>query len=218
MPAAPPPIPDHVPVSEMLMSPGPVRRQLLWLSFTWVFYGASYVATNFYITYWLTQYKGFSSSQASELLLACGGIGFFFYIIGGWLGETARPARGDHRLRHSGGAPERAVPVRAGPCRRRRWCISCYTRPPTALGRVPATPIRARAFPTRVRGTAVGFLSAMQVAGFVVGSILWTVMSNYGQPTLTWLVVATAASLGMWATLCLRRIPPGQELEATAGA
>ena len=79
--------PDHVPVTEMLMSPGPVRRQLVWLAIVWVFYGASYVATNFYITYWLTQYKGFSSSQASGLLLACGGIGFFFYIIGGWLGE-----------------------------------------------------------------------------------------------------------------------------------
>jgi hypothetical protein len=31
---------------------------------------------------------------------------------------------------------------------------------------------------------------------------------------LTWLVVATAMSLGMWTTVLLRKIPPGQELEA----
>ena len=209
--------PDHVPVSEMLMSPGPVRRQLLWLSFTWVFYGASYVATNFYITYWLTQYKGFSSAQASELLLACGGIGFFFYIIGGWLGERLG---------------RREVIIVSGILVAPLSVLFLYVQDHVAVVLVyfllyQATngtwsgagyAYQGESFPTRVRGTAVGFLSAMQVAGFVVGSILWTVMSNYGQPTLTWLVVATAASLGMWATLCLRRIPPGQELEATAGA
>jgi hypothetical protein len=31
---------------------------------------------------------------------------------------------------------------------------------------------------------------------------------------LTWLVIATGLSLGMWTTLMLRKIPPGQELEA----
>jgi hypothetical protein len=32
----------------------------------------------------------------------------------------------------------------------------------------------------------------------------------------TWLVVATLMSLGTWCTVLLRRIPPGQELEAIA--
>jgi MFS family permease len=73
---------------------------------------------------------------------------------------------------------------------------------------------QAESFPTRIRGTAVGFLSAMQVLGFVFGSILWTVLTGFGKPALTWLIVATAASLGMWTTVLLRRIPPGQELEA----
>ena len=210
--------PDHVPVmrnADVARAGAPPAG--LAFAIVWVFYGASYVATNFYITYWLTQYKGFSSSQASGLLLACGGIGFFFYIIGGWLGETARPARSDHRDGHPGGPAHRAVPVRAGSCRCRAGVFPAlpgHQRHLVGAGYA----YQGESFPTRVRGTAVGFLSAMQVAGFVVGSILWTVMSNYGQPTLTWLVVATAASLGMWATLCLRRIPPGQELEATAGA
>jgi hypothetical protein len=52
------------------------------------------------------------------------------------------------------------------------------------------------------------------VLGFVFGSILWTVLAGFGKPVLTWLIVATAASLGMWTTVLLRRIPPGQELEA----
>ena len=55
---------------------------------------------------------------------------------------------------------------------------------------------------------------SIQVLGFVFGSILWTILSGFGRPRLTWLILATAASLGMWTTLLLRRIPPGQELEA----
>jgi hypothetical protein len=60
----------------------------------------------------------------------------------------------------------------------------------------------------------VGFLSAIQVIGFVIGSILWTILAGFGRPVLTWLVIATGVSLGMWTTLMLRKIPPGQELEA----
>jgi hypothetical protein len=54
----------------------------------------------------------------------------------------------------------------------------------------------------------------VQVLGFILGSLLWAGLSGFGKPTLTWLVVATAMSLGMWTTVLLRRIPPGQELEA----
>ena len=73
---------------------------------------------------------------------------------------------------------------------------------------------QGESFPTRIRGTAVGFLSAIQVIGFVIGSILWTILAGFGKPVLTWLVIATGVSLGMWTTLMLRKIPPGQELEA----
>jgi hypothetical protein len=52
------------------------------------------------------------------------------------------------------------------------------------------------------------------VIGFVIGSILWTILAGFGKPVLTWLVIATGVSLGMWTTLMLRKIPPGQELEA----
>ena len=56
----------------------------------------------------------------------------------------------------------------------------------------------------------------MQVLGFIFGSILWTVLAGFGKPAVTWLIIATVASLGMWTTVLLRRIPPGQELEAIA--
>ncbi len=35
----------------------------------------------------LTHYRGWSADGAGRLLLICGGIGFFFYILGGWFGE-----------------------------------------------------------------------------------------------------------------------------------
>ena len=75
---------------------------------------------------------------------------------------------------------------------------------------------QAESFPTRVRGTAVGFLSAMMAGGFLIGSALWTVLIALTTPTVTWLIVAVAMALGQLLTLLLPSIPPGQELEAIA--
>jgi len=72
---------------------------------------------------------------------------------------------------------------------------------------------QGESFPTRIRGTAVGFLSAVQIVGFVVGTVLWTVLSATSTPDFLWLVVAVILPLGLWATVFLRKIPPGQELE-----
>ena len=67
-----------------------------------------------------------------------------------------------------------------------------------------------------MRGSAVGFLSAAQVMGFVVGTVIWTVLSDTVSPHVTWLVLAVGVSLGLWLTVLLRPIKPGQELEAIA--
>ena len=40
------------------------------------------------------------------------------------------------------------------------------------------------------------------------------ILAGFGKPVLTWLIIATGVSLGMWTTLMLRRIPPGLELES----
>jgi len=61
------------------------------------------------------------------------------------------------------------------------------------------------------------FLSAIQVIGFVIGVFSGTIWPGSGKPVLTWLVIATGLSLGMWTTLMLRKIPPGQELESNYG-
>lgn len=211
-------VPDGLPrpsLRELFVEAGPVRRQLFLLSVTWIFYGASYVATNFYISYWLTEVKGFSVSAASLLLLVCGGIGFFFYIIGGLLGE--RYGRREVIIL-SGAlvAPLSIVMIYI----QQEWLLMVVYfflyQATNGTWSGAGYAYQGESFPTRVRGTAVGFLSAMQVLGFVIGSLLWTGMSASGRPILTWLVVATLMSLGMWTTLLLRRIPPGQELEAIA--
>jgi len=75
---------------------------------------------------------------------------------------------------------------------------------------------QAESFPTRVRGTAVGFLGAMFAGGLLQGAALWTLLISVTTPTVTWLVVAVGLALGQWLTLLLRRIPTGRELEAIA--
>jgi hypothetical protein len=56
----------------------------------------------------------------------------------------------------------------------------------------------------------------MQVLGFIIGTAIWTALIGIVSPSTTWLVVAVLLALGMWTTLLLRRIPPGQELEEIA--
>jgi MFS family permease len=200
-------------VLELLATPGPIRRQLVWLSIVWIFYGASYVATNFYIAYWLTKYKNFSEPGASTLLLACGGIGFFFYILGGWLGERW----GRREVIIVSGVLVAPLSL-AFLLVQQKWLVVVVYfflyQATNGTWSGAGYAYQGESFPTRIRGTAVGFLSAIQVIGFVIGSILWTVLAGFGKPVLTWLVIATGVSLGMWTTLMLRKIPPGQELEA----
>jgi MFS family permease len=204
---------DRVTVGQLFAKAGYVRRQLTLLSITWVVYGASYVATNFYITYWLTKFKGFTSTGASTLLLVSGGIGFFFYILGGWLGERY----GRREVIIVTGALVAPLSLLF------LWAQQTWVVVVVYFLLYQATngtwsgagyAYQAESFPTRIRGSAVGFLSAMQVLGFVVGTLVWTVLSDVSTPNVTWLVLAVLISLGLWTTVLLRRIPPHQELES----
>ena len=203
----------RVTIRELFSEPGEIRRQLIILSITWIFYGISFVATNFYIAYWLTKYKGFTASATSELLLVCGGIGFFFYILGGWLGERW----GRREVIMVTGALVAPLTVLFLLAQQRWLVVAIYFllfQATNGTWSGAGYAYQGESFPTRLRGTAVGFLGAVQVVGFILGSILWTVLSRFANPSLTWLVIATVMSLGMWTAVLLRRIPPGQELEA----
>ncbi|HLI36147.1 MAG TPA: MFS transporter, partial [Streptosporangiaceae bacterium] len=71
-------------------------------------------------------------------------------------------------------------------------------------------------FPTRCRGTAVGFLGAMFALGLIIGTGIWTGLIGPFGPVVTWIVVAVVLALGEYLTVFLRRIPPHQELEEIA--
>jgi MFS family permease len=203
---------DRVTVGQLFATAGYVRRQLIWLSITWVIYGTSYVASNFYITYWLTKFKGFSSAGASTLLLASGGIGFFFYILGGWLGECY----GRREVIIVTGALVAPLSLFFLVAHQPWLVVVIYFLLYQATNGTwsgAGYAYQGESFPTRVRGTAIGFLSAMQVLGFVIGTLVWTLLSQTSTPTVTWLVLAVVISLGLWTTVFLRHIPPHQELE-----
>lgn len=206
---------DRVTVGQLFAQAGYVRRQVVTLTIVWLFYASSYVGTNFYIAYWLTRYKHFTSTETSTLLLVSGGIGFLFYILGGWLGERW----GRSRVLLATGAL--VAPLNL---------VFLYVQDFTAVCIVyfliyqvtngtwsgAGYAYQGESFPTRVRGTAIGFLGAMQVLGFVIGTALWTVLMARVGPTVTWWIISVGLALGMWSTVFLRRIEPGQELEAIA--
>ncbi|WP_215747828.1 MULTISPECIES: MFS transporter [Gluconobacter] len=198
---------------ELFLMPGDIRRQLVILSIGWISYGASYVATNFYITYWLTEHKNFTSHQASFLMLLSGGAGFFFYVGGGWLGERIG-RKTVIVLSATLVAPLSLIFLYA----QAYWLIVLdyffLYQITNGVWSAAGYAYQSESFPTRIRGTAVGFLAAMLVLGFVSGSVLWTAVAGQHNPTLTWVVVAVLGSLGMLVTALLRPISPGQELEA----
>jgi len=206
---------DRVTIAQLFATPGYVRRQVVKLTLVWLFYSISYVATNFYITYWLTKFKGFSSTEASTLLLVSGGIGFFFYILGGWLGEIF----GRRRVMIASGiliAPLNFIFLYLDNFT--AVCIIYFLIYQATNGTWSGAgyAYQGESFPTRVRGTAVGFLSAMQVFGFLIGTLLWTFLIGITTPSITWWIIAIGFALGIWTTLLLKHIPPGQELERIA--
>ena len=202
-------------IKQLFGRPGYVRRQLSVLAIVWLCYGASFAATNFYITDFLTRVKGFTGGQAGTLLMVSGAVGFLFYVLGGILGE--RWGRREVLI---------VTALLVAPLN----LILLLVQQPALVAVVyfliyQATngtwsgagyAYQAESFPTRVRGAAVGFLGAMMAGGLLIGAALWTILITLTTPTVTWLIVAVAMALGQLLTLLLRPIPPGQELEAIA--
>lgn len=206
---------DEVSVRGLFANPGWARTQLIRTSIVWILYGAGFVAVNAYIIDWLTQYRHFSRGHALTLLLIASGIGIGFYVVGGSLGE------------------------RFG--RQRVLVVSALATVVLTVAFYFATPVWltwvlyilvyqvsngtwsgvgyaywAESFPTRVRGTAVGWLGGMYTAGLILGSGVWTILiGSSGAITLLY-VGAGFAILQAICSLVLPRIKPGQELEDVA--
>lgn len=203
-------------VRQLFATPGPVRSTLVRLTTAWLFYATSFVATNVYITYWLTTSKGWTPGQAATLLLVCGGVGFFFYVFGGLLGERF----GRRNVLVVSG-------VLVGPLNlvlllvdSRVWVAIVFFLVYQATNGTwsgAGYAYQAESFPTRVRALAVGWMGAMFVGGLMLGSLLWTVLNEVATLTVTWLVIGVALGVGEGiATFFLPNIRPGQELEQIA--
>ncbi len=207
---------DRVTIGQLFSPASPaVRRQVIMLTIVWLFYSMSFVATNFYITSWLTTTKGLGDRDTSALLLVCGGIGFFFYILGGWLGE----AFGRRRVLVVTGVLTAPLNLAILFVHGHVFVEIVYFLVYQATNGTwsgAGYAYQGESFPTRVRGTAIGFLGAMQVLGFIIGTAIWTSLIGTAGGTVTWLVVAVGGAVGLWLTLLLREIPPGQDLEAIA--
>ncbi|MBO0874028.1 MAG: MFS transporter, partial [Pseudonocardia sp.] len=158
---------------ELFASPGVVRRNLSIITVVWLLYATSWVATNVYITYWLTHERGWTASQAATLLLVSGGVGFGFYLLGGYLGErygrrsvlvvsglVTGPLNLVLLLVHQYAAVA-VVYFLVYQATNGTWSGAGYA-------------YWAECFPTRVRGTAIGWLGSMFTGGLIIGSLLWT--------------------------------------------
>jgi MFS family permease len=206
---------EKVSVRQLFAEPGWPRAQLIRTSIVWVLYAAGFVAANTYIIDWLTQYRGVSGGSALAMLLVASGIGIAFYVLGGALGERF--------------GRQRVLSVSA--ILTVGLTIGFYFAHNTAViwllyillyqvsnGTWSGTGYAywAESFPTRVRGTAVGWLGAMFAAGLILGAGVWTVLVGpIGVDTF--LVVGGGfAVLQTIATFFLPHIKPGQELEDVA--
>lgn len=203
-------------VRQLFATPGPVRSVLTRLTVTWLFYATSYVATNLYIAYWLTAEKGWTADQAAVLLLVCGGIGFFFYLLGGLLGEKF----GRRNVLVVSG-------VLVGPLNlvlllimNHVWVAVVFFiiyQATNGTWSGAGYAYQGESFPTRVRAIAIGWMGAMFVGGLMLGSLFWTVLSSTTNLTITWIVIGVVLGCGQGvATFWLPNIKPGQELEEIA--
>ncbi len=206
---------EEVTVRQLFGEPGWVRSQLIRTSIVWLLYSSAFVATNTYIVVWLTKYRSFSNNEAEALLLVAAAVGFFFYVIGGALGERFGRQR---------------VLIASAICSTVLTLAFYWVHVTWAIwvlyvllyqvtnGTWSGTGYAywAESFPTRVRGTAVGWLGAMFTGGLILGSGIWTILIG-AEGARTMLIVGGGfAVLQLASTFLLPHIRSGQELEEVA--
>lgn len=203
-------------VRELFATPGRDRSALVRLTITWLLYSTAYVATNAFIAYWLVHAKGWTAGQAAVLLLVSGGIGFFFYLLGGVLGERF----GRRNVMIISG-------VLVGPLNLLVLLLSAHLaiaivffviyQATNGTWSGAGYAYQGESFPTRVRAVAIGWMGAMFVGGLMLGSFLWALLTTISTLTVTWLVIAVGLGVCQGiSTFFLTNIKPGQTLEEIA--
>jgi MFS family permease len=206
---------EEVTIRQLFGEPGWVRSQLIRTSIVWLLYSSAFVATNTYIVDWLTNYRKFSNNEAEALLLVAAAVGFFFYVIGGALGERY----GRQRVLIASAICSTVLTLAFYWVHAMWaiWVLYVFLYQVTN-GTWSGTGYAywAESFPTRVRGTAVGWLGAMFTGGLIIGSGIWTILIG-SEGARTMLIVGGGfAILQLASTFMLPHIRSGQVLEEVA--
>ena len=206
---------EKVSVWQLFGEAGPERVQLIKTSIVWVLYAAGFVAANTYIVDWLSKYRSFSKGEALAMLLVAAGVGIGFYVVGGALGERFG------RQRVLIGSALCLIALTFGFYYvHTTWIIwllyVLLYQASNGTWSGAGYAYWAESFPTRVRGTAIGWLGAMFALGLILGSGIWTVLVA-AQGASTFLIIGGGFAVLQGITcLTLPDIPPGQELEEVA--
>lgn len=204
---------DQLTVKQIFLTPGYVRTQLVRTSLVWLAYAAAFTATNTYIIYWMVTYRGFSDNDSTLIVLVAAAGGWFFYVIGGMLGEQLGRQR---VLIYS--AILLVALTALWP-----WLHSTFAlwivyffiyQFSNGTWSGVGYAYWAESFPTRVRGTAIGWLGAMFSGGLLLGSGVWTLLIGRYSPLTVWYAVALGFSvIQLVLTFSLPNFRSGQELE-----
>jgi MFS family permease len=204
---------DQLTVKQIFLTPGYVRTQLIRTSIVWLAYAAAFTATNTYIIYWLVAIRGFGSNDSTLMVLVASAGGWFFYVIGGLLGETL----GRQRVLIYSAALLVGLtalwPWLSGDFA--LWIVYFFIYQfSNGTWSGVGYAYWAESFPTRVRGTAIGWLGAMFSGGLLLGSGVWTALIGHFTPLIVWYAVALGFSvIQLGLTFTLPNFKSGQELE-----
>ncbi len=201
---------------QLFSKTGGVRRTAISLSITWLLYGISYVATNIYLAYWMTNVKNWAPAKVATLLLVGGAAGVIFYILGGILGEKI----GRKKVLVGSAiciAPLSLIILESNGASLLLVCIFLLYQATNGTWSGVGYTYQAEVYPTRVRALGVSWMSAMLVGGFMLGSLLWALLNSFTTLENTWLIIAVILGAAQAvSTFFLPSVKPGQELEDIA--
>jgi len=200
-------------LSQVFATKGYVRTQLIKVMLAWFFYASSWMLTNVFISYFLTQFYGWSATRVAILLLISGGIGYFFYPLGGYFGEKI--GRRNVLFITAALTPIFAVMFLVSIKYVLLASIIYFFLYQWTNGTWSGAGYAywGESFPTRVRGTIMGFLTGWFNFSTFVGGLIFSALVGVVSPSTLWMIMAVGLSIGELTILMGKNIKPGQLLE-----